>query len=191
MLGSIHPDVRGAVYAMGAMSGNDALFSQLRSLYQKVTSPEERERLLSALSWAASSQSQQLLLAMLLTDEVKLQDAGLLLTSFALRGGASFAAAWDFIFSPKFDMLIQRFTDNGGGAAYSLGNRISTLSSYLTDFGRMGDLEVLAKKYDGALVDASDFLDGARAHVQANQMFMTSTAPTLCMWLQEHNDIKR
>eukprot|EP00983_Pelagomonas_calceolata_P100411 1158564-Pelagomonas_calceolata.AAC.1 len=94
-------------------------------------------------------------------------------------------------FIPKFDMLIQRFTDNGGGAAYSLGNRISTLSSYLTDFGRMGDLEVLAKKYDGALVDASDFLDGARAHVQANQMFMTSTAPTLCMWLQEHNDIKR
>eukprot|EP00983_Pelagomonas_calceolata_P100412 1158564-Pelagomonas_calceolata.AAC.2 len=39
----------------------------------QVTSPEERERLLSALSWAASSQSQQLLLAMLLTDEVKLQ----------------------------------------------------------------------------------------------------------------------
>lgn len=36
MLGSIHPDVRGAVYAMGALSGNDALFSQLRNLYQKV-----------------------------------------------------------------------------------------------------------------------------------------------------------
>jgi len=36
LLGSIHPDVRGVVYAAAAMSGNATIYSQLQQLYKQV-----------------------------------------------------------------------------------------------------------------------------------------------------------
>jgi len=84
-----------------------------------------------------------------------------------------------------FNILVQRFTMNDGGAEYSLGNPISSLLSFLLDGSQMEALVAFAAKYDGNLLDASDFIDEAAAHISANQRFLQSFALPLCSWLQQ------
>ena len=81
-----------------------------------------------------------------------------------------------------FGALVRRFTDDRG-AAYSLGRSVTILSSFLTDSSRFDELEAFAKKWDGKMLDATDFLDEVRAHFEANQRFLRSTAREICDWV--------
>lgn len=86
----------------------------------------------------------------------------------------------------RFGGLVRRFTDSGGGAAYSLGRVITDLAAYLTDNAAISKLGKFASKYNGTIVDAGDFMDEAKARMQANQQFYQATAPVLCPWLVNH-----
>ena len=75
---AVHPDLRGAMYAIAAWHGTEKTYQQLLELHRKEESQAEKNRLLRAL---ASFQDKTMLtrtLDMMFQDEVKMQDAYLI-----------------------------------------------------------------------------------------------------------------
>ena len=67
------------------------------SLCLQAEEPDEREKRLLALAWAAEPELVNATLEYALSDAVRAQDAPMLIRAVARRGGSSLEAAWSFL----------------------------------------------------------------------------------------------
>ena len=70
----VHPDVRGVVYVTAAREGKEKEYEELLAMHRAETLHEEKERLLGALGSFRSEKLLSRTLAMIMTEEVRMQD---------------------------------------------------------------------------------------------------------------------
>lgn len=71
---ALHPDLKGVTYSLAAKNGDKATYQQLISLYEKAKSPEEKVKLLAALSKFKDKKILEAYLNYSLTNKVRIQD---------------------------------------------------------------------------------------------------------------------
>jgi len=71
---SIHPDLKGPTYSLVAKNGDRKIYNQLISLYEKSKSPEEKVKLLAAMSKFKDKKILETYLNYSLTNKVRIQD---------------------------------------------------------------------------------------------------------------------
>ncbi len=110
--GSIVPDLKQLVYNTAASHGGAARWQALLKLFKQAQMSEEQRRLMTGLGRASDPALLQSALEMMLTDDVRTQDAVFLLGAVASNpGDAGRRLSWEFVKS-RWDVLVKRF---GGG----------------------------------------------------------------------------
>ena len=110
---SLHPDLRGVVYALVAQEGDEATYETLWGLEQKAALQEEKVRLLVALTRPRDKRLLEETLRRSLTDAVRSQDAVLVITNVATsRPGLGRDLAWSFV-KENWDELYRRYAPSG------------------------------------------------------------------------------
>ncbi len=70
----INPDIRGAIYGIAAGNGDERTYKKMKELYMRAESPEEKVKLLGALSRFREESIIETYLDFCLTDKVRIQD---------------------------------------------------------------------------------------------------------------------
>jgi puromycin-sensitive aminopeptidase len=110
---SLHPDLRGVVYALVAQEADDATYETLWGLEQKAALQEEKVRLLLALTWLRNERLLQETLRRSLTDAVRHQDAVMVITNVATsRPSLGRDLAWSFV-KTNWNELYRRYAPSG------------------------------------------------------------------------------
>lgn len=110
---SLHPDIRGVVYNLVAQRADPATYETLWGLERKATLQEEQVRLLVALGRPRDPGLLRETLRRSLTDDVRLQDSGLVILNVAsARPSLGRPLAWTFV-KENWDELYRRYAESG------------------------------------------------------------------------------
>src|SRR3989454_3924259 len=110
---SLHPDLRGLVYALVTQKADRSTYETLWDLEQKAALQEEKVRLLLALTKPRDPKLLQETLRRSLTDAVRSQDAALVITNVATsRPSLGRDLAWSFL-KKNWDELYRRYAESG------------------------------------------------------------------------------
>ncbi len=109
--GRLSPDIRGAVYATVAEHGAASEYEQFLGIYRKFDLQEERVRVLRALTRFRVPAIIRQVLDFSLSDEVRRQDAYVVLAGFGLNPDGR-ALAWKFI-KTNWKTLTNRYSNGG------------------------------------------------------------------------------
>lgn len=110
---SLHPDLRGVVYALVAQDADEATYETLWELERKASLQEEQVRLLIALTQPRDEHLLQETLRRSLTDAVRSQDAVLVIANVAAsRPSLGRDLAWSFV-KKNWDELYRRYAPSG------------------------------------------------------------------------------
>lgn len=110
---SLHPDLRGVVYSLVAQEADEATYETLWELERKAALQEEKVRLLLALTNPRDKRLLQETLRRSLTDEVRSQDAVVIITNVAAgRPSLGRDLAWAFV-KENWDELYRRYAESG------------------------------------------------------------------------------
>src|SRR2546421_771860 len=110
---SLHPDVRGVVYALVGQEADEATYETLWDLERKAALQEEQVRLLVALTQPRDEGLLRETLRRSLTDAVRSQDAVVVITSVAMsRPSVGRDLAWNFV-KENWDELYRRYAESG------------------------------------------------------------------------------
>ncbi len=110
---TLHPNLRGVVYALIAQAADEATYETLWELERKAALQEEQVRLLIALSQPRDKRLLQETLRRSLTDAVRSQDAVIVITNVAgVRPSLGLDLAWSFI-KDNWDELYRRYAEAG------------------------------------------------------------------------------
>lgn len=110
---SLHPDLRGTVYALVAQEADQAAYATLWDLERKAALQEEQVRLLIALTYPRDPRLLEETLRRSLTDAVRSQDAVVVITSVAAsRPSIGRDLAWSFV-ERNWDELYRRYAESG------------------------------------------------------------------------------
>jgi len=110
---SLHPNLRGVVYALVAQQADEATYETLWDLERKAALQEEQVRLLVALSQPRDRRLLQETLRRSLTDAVRSQDAVIVITNVAgVRPSVGLDLAWSFV-KDNWDELYRRYAESG------------------------------------------------------------------------------
>ncbi|MCY4366710.1 MAG: M1 family metallopeptidase [Chloroflexi bacterium] len=131
---SVHPDLRGVVYGLSAMAGDDDTYNLLWDLERKADLQEEKIRLLLALSRFNQAELLQETLRRTLTDDVRSQDTISVVTAVAanLKGRQP---AWQFV-QDNWDEFDRRYGSGGFGIM-----RLVTVCGNFVDASRIEEAE--------------------------------------------------
>ena len=123
---SLHPDVRAVVFSLAAQYGGREAYDQLWKLVKAATLSEEKMRLLGALTRFEDEALLAETLERSLTDEVRIQDAVLVIVSLAgnLKGRD---LAWEFIKS-NWGELDRRY----GAGGFAIARLVSVGGGFTT-----------------------------------------------------------
>ncbi len=110
---SLHPDLRGVVYALVAEEADEATYETLWELERTAALQEEKVRLLVALTRPRDEDLLQETLRRSLTDAVRSQDAVVVITNTAMsRPSLGRDLAWSFV-KKNWDELYRRYAPSG------------------------------------------------------------------------------
>ena len=110
---TLHPDLRGLVYALVAQEADESTYETLWELERKAALQEEQVRLLVALSQPRDKSLLQETLRRSLTDAVRSQDAVIVITNVAgIRPRVGLDMAWSFV-KDNWDELYRRYAESG------------------------------------------------------------------------------
>ena len=110
---SLHPDLRGVVYALVAQEADEATYETLWGLEEKAALQEEKVRLLIALTCPRDKRLLKETLRRSLTDAVRSQDAVLVMVNVATnRPDLGRNLAWSFV-KENWDELYRRYAPSG------------------------------------------------------------------------------
>ena len=110
---SLHPNLRGVVYALVAQEADEATYETLWDLERKAALQEEQVRLLLALAQPRDKKLLQETLHRSLTDAVRSQDAVIVITNAAAaRPSVGLDLAWSFV-KENWDELYRRYAESG------------------------------------------------------------------------------
>ena len=131
---SVHPDLRGVVYGLSAVAGDDDTYNLLWDLERKADLQEEKIRLLLALSRFNQAELLQETLRRTLTDDVRSQDTISVVTAVAanLKGRQP---AWQFV-QDNWDEFDRRYGSGGFGIM-----RLVTVCGNFVDASRIEEAE--------------------------------------------------
>lgn len=110
----LNPDLRQIVYGLVAENGSEEEFEKLLALYRATDLHEEKARLLRALSSFRKKELAQRALDFSISNEVRLQDAPILLSGVGFNPLAR-ELAWEFLKS-NWKLLIKRHHGGGFGS---------------------------------------------------------------------------
>jgi hypothetical protein len=160
----------------------DDAYARLRLVYAG-SDAADLERAQAALAADPSPERAAATLRMALDPRLtKTQDAARLVSAVGAQGGARLAAAWEFLFSREGGgRLFARFS--GGGAAYSLGNRLKPLARLMADNGAaLPRLEAFAKQHRGGVPPS--LVDVARESTARHEDWLQAQGGRMCAWLR-------
>jgi puromycin-sensitive aminopeptidase len=110
---TLPPDLRAVVYSLTAQGADESTYESLWDLKRKAALQEEQVRLLLALTYPRDPRLLQETLRRSLTDEVRSQDAVLVITSVAsARPSVGRDLAWNFV-EANWDELYRRYAESG------------------------------------------------------------------------------
>jgi puromycin-sensitive aminopeptidase len=110
---TLHPNLRGVVYALVAQQADESTYETLWDLERKAALQEEQVRLLVALSQPRDPRLLQETLRRSLTDAVRSQDAVIVITNVAaVRPSVGLDLAWSFV-KDNWDELYRRYAESG------------------------------------------------------------------------------
>jgi len=81
--GKIHPDIKSAIFVIAAANGNEKVYKNMKKLYSKTKSPEEKRIIMASLGQFRNESILKKVLDFSLTDKVRKQDLIFLLSSVA------------------------------------------------------------------------------------------------------------
>ncbi len=111
--GALSPDLRGAVYATVARHGGIAEFNQMLKIYRGSPLQEERVRVLRALTFFRRPEIIHKTLTFALSNEVRNQDAFMLLSGFG-HNRVGRPIAWETV-KRNWNKLVKRYASGGLG----------------------------------------------------------------------------
>lgn len=131
---SVHPDLRGVVYGLAAVAGDDDTYNLLWDLERKADLQEEKIRLLLALSRFSQTELLQETLRRTLTDDVRSQDTISVVTAVGanLKGRQP---AWQFV-QDNWEEFDRRYGSGGFGIM-----RLVTVCGNFVDAAKIEEAE--------------------------------------------------
>ena len=131
---SVHPDLRGVVYGLAAVAGDDDTYNLLWDLERKADLQEEKIRLLLALSRFSQAELLQETLRRTLTDDVRSQDTISVVTAVGanLKGRQP---AWQFV-QDNWEEFDRRYGSGGFGIM-----RLVTVCGNFVDAAKIEEAE--------------------------------------------------
>ena len=131
---SVHPDLRGVVYGLAAVAGDDDTYNLLWDLERKADLQEEKIRLLLALSRFSQQELLQETLRRTLTDDVRSQDTISVVTAVAANLNGR-QPAWQFV-QDNWEEFDRRYGSGGFGIM-----RLVTVCGNFVDAGKIEEAE--------------------------------------------------
>jgi puromycin-sensitive aminopeptidase len=172
--GNVHPDIRGAVFALAGQAGDRTTYDQLWKLEKEATLQEEKMRLLMAVTRFSD---QDLLLETLkraLTSDVRIQDAIFVVTGVgANRQGRDLA--WDFVKDnwPEFD---RRYGSGGFGLM-----RLVSICGNFASSEKLADVEAFFSKHPAPAAERT--IRQALERIRLNIKWLERNREAVAVWL--------
>ncbi|KAI3429433.1 hypothetical protein D9Q98_005527 [Chlorella vulgaris] len=179
---TLDADIRDAVYQSAARTDLFEVYQQLEDMYKAATEADEKERTLLALGYSPGGSRIQATLQFALSDDVRAQDARLVIVNVARNGGHSaLDLTWTWL-QQNHGALLAKL----GGDAEAL-RRVAQVAegvaSLFSDAARQQQVDAFFANYKGKELDLG-YAARSKESIAANAAWLAKHSADACAWVR-------